>query len=89
MAFRLQNFKGLQHLPKNIKILALGLNYWMNPNLVFKLSYHIVEGNRFALPMDVADYLAAYQKGSFDETTHLIVFGTQFSFLKDKGGSLP
>jgi hypothetical protein len=61
----------------------------MNPNLVFKLSYHIVEGNRFALPMDVADYLAAYQKGSFDETTHLIVFGTQFSFLKDKGGSLP
>ncbi len=34
----------------------------MNPNLVFKLSYHIVEGNRFALPMDVADYLAAYQK---------------------------
>ncbi|MDY0091296.1 MAG: hypothetical protein RBT80_01180 [Candidatus Vecturithrix sp.] len=73
-------FQGTPASTEEHKDLALGLNYWMNPNLVFKLSYHIVEGNRFALPMDVADYLAAYQKGSFDETTHLIVFGTQFSF---------
>ncbi|GAK58837.1 hypothetical protein U27_05812 [Candidatus Vecturithrix granuli] len=73
-------FQGSPTSTEEHQDLVLGLNYWMNPNLVFKFSYHIVEGNRFAIPNDVADYLAAYQKGSFDETTHLIVFGTQFSF---------
>jgi len=59
---------------------ALGLNYWLNPNLVFKLSYHIVEGNRFAFPDDVQTYLERVQAGSFDETTHLVLIGAQFSF---------
>ncbi|GAK58843.1 hypothetical protein U27_05818 [Candidatus Vecturithrix granuli] len=59
---------------------ALGLNYWFNPNLVFKLSYHIVEGNRFAFPDDIQTYLQRIQTGGFDETTHLVLIGTQFSF---------
>jgi hypothetical protein len=59
---------------------AMGINYWLNPNLVFKLSYHIVKGNRFAFPEKVADYLQDIQMGSFDEHTHLIMVGTQFSF---------
>lgn len=59
---------------------ALGINYWLNPNLVFKLSYHIVNGNRFANPEKAEDFLADLQKGSFDETTNLISFGVQFSF---------
>lgn len=59
--------------------IALGLNYWFNPNLVFKLSYHLVNGNRFASPGNFGDYVMAAQQG-FDEETHLILIGTQFSF---------
>ena len=33
--------------------LALSLNYWFNSNLVFKLSYHLVDGNIFAVPDDL------------------------------------
>ena len=58
---------------------ALGLNYWATPNLVFKLSYHSVKGNRFAIPETAQGYLTAYQAG-FDETTNLVVLGVQFSF---------
>ncbi len=32
------------------KEVALGLNYWWTPNFVFKLSFHHVDGNRFAGP---------------------------------------
>ncbi len=59
---------------------VFGLNYWLNPNLVFKLSYHIVEGNRFAFPEDGAKYLQHTLDGNFEETTHLVLVGTQFSF---------
>jgi hypothetical protein len=60
--------------------LALGLNYWLNPNLVFKFSYHFVEGNRYANPETPEDFVASFQQGRFDERTHLIIIGTQFSF---------
>jgi hypothetical protein len=72
-----------QPVPQSIfdhQEMALGINYWLNPNLVFKLSYHIVKGNRFAFPAEVADYLQSIQMGSFEENTHLIMVGTQFSF---------
>jgi hypothetical protein len=59
--------------------IVLGLNYWMNVNLVFKLSYHMVNGNRFAMPETPEEYMVAYQTG-FDEHTNLFVFGVQFSF---------
>ncbi|GAK58841.1 hypothetical protein U27_05816 [Candidatus Vecturithrix granuli] len=73
----------LQQMPSSLfkhQETALGLNYWFNPNLVFKLSYHIVEGNRFAFPDDIQTYLQRIQTGGFDETTHLVLIGTQFSF---------
>jgi hypothetical protein len=73
----------LQYSPKSIlehKEIALGLNYWLNPNLVFRCSYHIIEGNRLAFPEQVLDYLESILQGSFEETTHLILLGAQFSF---------
>ena len=55
---------------------AATLNYWFNYNFVIKLSYHYVEGNYYALPETLND---VFENG-FDEETHLIVLGTQFSF---------
>ena len=53
---------------------AVGLSYWPNPNLVFKVSYHDVDGNRYAVPtMSAPD-------GSVDRHTGLFVAGAQFSF---------
>ena len=57
---------------------AGGINYWFNPNFVLKLSYHYVEGNLFARPWDLSDIL--FGSGEFDEVTHSVIFGTQFSF---------
>ncbi len=56
---------------------ALGLSYWFNTNFVLKLSYHIVSGNHFALPEDVADAVAT---GDLNTTTRGILAGGQFSF---------
>jgi hypothetical protein len=53
---------------------ALGLSYWPSPNLVFKTSYHRVEGNRYAVPALSAP------DGATDRTTDLFVAGAQFSF---------
>jgi hypothetical protein len=59
--------------------IALGLNYWFNPHFVFKLSYHHVEGNRFAgpHPQELAEVAAS---GTLKEKTKLVLFGAQFSF---------
>ncbi|GAK58839.1 hypothetical protein U27_05814 [Candidatus Vecturithrix granuli] len=73
----------LYYLPSSIyehQETVLGLNYWLNPNLVFKLSYHIVDGNRFAFPENGEKYLLHTLDGNFEETTHLLLIGTQFSF---------
>ncbi len=59
---------------------ALGINYWFNPDLVLKLSYHHVQGNRFAFPEDPAVYGQRESTNSFEEPTNLILFGAQFSF---------
>jgi len=60
--------------------IAFGLNYWVNPRLVLKCSYHIVQGNRFAAPESVRDFLTAYQIRTFDKETHMALLGVQFSF---------
>jgi hypothetical protein len=53
---------------------AVGLAFWPSPSLVFKASYHLVYGNRFAVPeLSAAD-------GSMDAYTHLVVAGAQFAF---------
>ena len=46
--------------------------YCHNPDLV--------KGNRFANPETLQDYLAAYQRGMFDEDTRMFLVGVQFSF---------
>ena len=53
---------------------AFGLAYWASASLVFKASYHHVEGNRFAVPAVSAD------DGSVPLRTDLFVTGAQFSF---------
>jgi predicted porin len=50
--------------------LALGVNYWFNPNFVLKLSLHQVKGFAVAVAED---------SSSGDKTT-AIVFGSQFTF---------
>lgn len=52
---------------------ALGISYWPSANLVFKASYHRVDGNRFAVPSYAPD-------GTVDRRTDLLVAGAQFSF---------
>jgi hypothetical protein len=61
------------------KEVALGLNYWWNPNFVFKLSFHRVDGNRFAGP-DPLELAQAVASGTLKEKTNLVLFGAQFSF---------
>jgi hypothetical protein len=53
---------------------AIGLSYWPSPDLVFKASYHRIEGNRFALPE------LSEPDGSVDERTDLFLAGVQFAF---------
>ena len=58
---------------------ALGLNYWFAPHFVFKLSFHRVDGNRFAgpQPQELAEVAAS---GTLKQKTKLVLFGAQFSF---------
>ncbi|RKH52246.1 hypothetical protein D7Y23_07615 [Corallococcus sp. AB050B] len=56
---------------------AVGVNYWFNPHLVFKVSFHNVIGNRFAMP-EATDDLAALLHP--EPHTRLLSLGTQFSF---------
>jgi hypothetical protein len=53
---------------------AVGVSYWPNPNLVLKVSYHQVDGNRFAVPPLTGS------DGKVDRRTQLLVAGAQFSF---------
>jgi hypothetical protein len=57
--------------------LAIGVAYWLSPNLVVKASYHNVFGNRLAYPEDVAQ---AYADGTLKSRTNAVVVGAQFSF---------
>lgn len=59
------------------KDLAFAVNYWFTPAFVLKLEYHRVDGNRFAVPEDIA---AAVAGGGLKTKTKLIQFGAQFSF---------
>jgi len=59
--------------------IALGLNHWWTPNFVFKLSFHHVDGNRFAGP-DPPELAQAAASGTLKKKTNLVLFGAQFSF---------
>ncbi len=62
---------------------AVGLNWWVNPSLVFRASWHHVEGNRFAYPEETAGQpttprdLLLVPPG---QSTSALVVGTQFAF---------
>src|SRR5262249_41388423 len=56
---------------------AFGLNYFFSPNIVSKVSYHIVDGNRFAVPTLLDDALI---DNTLKKRTHLVEFGLQFAF---------
>jgi hypothetical protein len=58
---------------------AFGLNYWLNPNFVLKLSYHMVDGGKYAFP-ELEDPIAVLMGAPFDDETKAIQFGGQFSF---------
>jgi hypothetical protein len=59
--------------------IAIGLNYWWSPDLVLKLSYHNVDGNRLAgpAPEDLAESVTS---GTLKERTNLLLVSAQFSF---------
>ncbi len=58
---------------------SFGVSYWYNENLVFRGSYHRVDGNLFAHPtgQELIDAAAA---GTLDDRTDLVLLGVQFSF---------
>lgn len=58
---------------------AVGLNFWMSPSFVFKLSYHDVRGSHFARPAP-EELARAIADGTLKERTRMVAFGTQFSF---------
>jgi hypothetical protein len=52
---------------------AVGVNYWLRPELVFKVSFHAIKGNRFAVPSGAAS-------GPLPDRTNLVIAGAQLSF---------
>lgn len=59
------------------KEFALGLNYWVNPDLVFKVAFHKINGNYLATPESI---LEALMSGGLEHNTNLFTAGMQFSF---------
>jgi hypothetical protein len=57
--------------------IALAVNYWISPKMVFKLEYHDIEGNRFAGPEDL---FAAFIAGGLQPSTQAIQLGVNFAF---------
>lgn len=58
---------------------ALGLNYWLSPNMVLKGSVHQVNGNRFAAP-EPDQFAEVIPSGGLKTSTRLVQFGVNFSF---------
>lgn len=58
---------------------AVALSYWVSRSLVIKGEYHLVNGNRFAIPNSEA-LVSTIGAGQLRGVTHLIQFGAQFSF---------
>jgi hypothetical protein len=58
---------------------AIGLNYWLSPQVVFKTSFHRVNGNRFAGPSPES-YARLVAAGQLQHETFLFMLGVNFSF---------
>ncbi|MEP6729719.1 MAG: hypothetical protein ABJE10_03730 [bacterium] len=58
---------------------AFVVSHWFSRVLVFKAEYHLVNGNRFAMP-DAPLLVDVISTGRLHTTTHLVQFGAQFAF---------
>jgi hypothetical protein len=65
-----------QNLSKH-KAAGLALNYWVSPNLVFKLNRYWVNGNILCKPANTAQVMAL---GTLKHDTDVWILGMQFSF---------
>lgn len=85
--YELARFTGPASLRRHEE-LAAGLNYWFNRDFVLKTSYHVVDGNRFAVPEYPWNALTTNgTQGAgdpadvqYDPDTRLLMIGAQFSF---------
>ncbi|MCI5163457.1 MAG: hypothetical protein D3917_15840 [Candidatus Electrothrix sp. AX5] len=64
------------------KEFSFGVNYWVRPNLVMKLSTTLIQGNNNVRPDDVwkNEFLEDQSDILLNEDTVLTLFGIQFSF---------
>jgi hypothetical protein len=58
---------------------VLGLNYWLDPNLVLKLNFQRIRGNAYAHP-NAEDLPAAVAAGALRRHTDVLLAGAQFTF---------
>jgi len=58
---------------------CLGLNYWFSPSLVFKASFHKIDGNYFAFP-EWDHFLEILATEGFEPETKYFLLGIQYSF---------
>jgi hypothetical protein len=62
---------------------AFGVNYFIEPNLILRASYHMVEGNRFAYPA-TGVFNALKAQFAFgvpmEDRTDMLILGASFSF---------
>jgi len=56
---------------------AFGINYFASPELVFRASYHMIDGLLFGGPEGGWDSL---RTGDYTGETNMLIFGAQFSF---------
>ncbi|MEM9292849.1 MAG: hypothetical protein AAGD01_14300 [Acidobacteriota bacterium] len=58
---------------------AVGVNAWVNPSMVFKLSHHRIRGNLLYHPKP-QEILAVVDQGILESSTEQTIFGIQYSF---------
>jgi len=58
---------------------AVGLSYWLTPNLVLKANYLRIKGNAYAHP-GAADLPAVMAAGALRQRTNVLLAGAQFTF---------
>jgi hypothetical protein len=69
-----ESLEGLPSALRRSRDVGIGLNYWFSPQFVLKVSYHNIDGNRFARPEETTSLR------ELDEKTNLVAVAAQFSF---------
>ncbi len=69
-------YSSLPDTVKRHESFGLALNFWASPDVVFKLNGYAVRGNQAARSGNTLDLIL----GRLDDTTGVLVLGTQFSF---------